>query len=109
MLIALLIWLNFVLPIPVQSDSQPHRLLIMVKDETGVPVAGAKITLIPGLEQPMVGGETDKVGRYELIGLTATGRATIATLQLNRAQVVNLRRVLSVVGKHPPVPHSASE
>jgi HNH endonuclease len=38
----------------------------------------------------------------ELIGLTATGRATIETLQLNREQVVNLRRVLSVVGKHPP-------
>lgn len=38
----------------------------------------------------------------ELIGLTPTGRATIETLQLNREQVVNLRRVLSLVGKHPP-------
>jgi hypothetical protein len=38
----------------------------------------------------------------ELIGLTATGRATIGRLQLNRAGVVNLRRVLLPAGIHPP-------
>ncbi len=38
----------------------------------------------------------------ELIGLTPTGRATIQELQLNRANVVNLRRVLILVGGHPP-------
>jgi HNH endonuclease len=37
-----------------------------------------------------------------LIGLTATGRATITLLKLNRVGVVNLRQVLHVVGKHPP-------
>ena len=42
----------------------------------------------------------------ELIGLTPVGRATIAELKLNRAHVVNLRRVLAAVGKHPP-PHWA--
>jgi hypothetical protein len=37
-----------------------------------------------------------------MIGLTPTGRATIDRLQLNREGVVNLRRVLRTVGKHPP-------
>jgi hypothetical protein len=37
-----------------------------------------------------------------IVGLTSTGRATIATLQLNREGVVNLRRVLVSTGKHPP-------
>lgn len=69
MLLALFIWLHLLLP--VAADSQPYRLLVTVKDETGIPVAGAKVTLIPNREQAMVGGETDQVGRCELIGLAA--------------------------------------
>jgi 5-methylcytosine-specific restriction endonuclease McrA len=38
----------------------------------------------------------------EIIGLTPTGRATVRALQLNREEVVNLRRVLSASGEHPP-------
>jgi hypothetical protein len=37
-----------------------------------------------------------------IYGLTPTGRATVEKLQLNRAGVVNLRRVLRNVGEHPP-------
>lgn len=37
-----------------------------------------------------------------LIGLTATGRATIAALDLNRPHVINLRRLLMLDGLHPP-------
>jgi hypothetical protein len=37
-----------------------------------------------------------------ILGLTATGRATVETLQLNREGVVNLRRALYVMGEHPP-------
>lgn len=37
-----------------------------------------------------------------VIGVTPTGRATVATLQLNRPGVVNLRRLLFAAGKHPP-------
>lgn len=37
-----------------------------------------------------------------LIGLTPIGRATIVRLELNRAGVVNLRRMLQPLGKHPP-------
>lgn len=37
-----------------------------------------------------------------IIGLTATGRATIEALWLNRNGLVNLRRALYAVGGHPP-------
>lgn len=35
-------------------------------------------------------------------GLTPIGRATVERLRLNRAGVVNLRRVLRDAGEHPP-------
>lgn len=37
-----------------------------------------------------------------IIGLTPTGRATVERLRINREGVVNLRRVLRTVDKHPP-------
>ena len=37
-----------------------------------------------------------------IIGCTATGRATVVALHLNRPELLNLRRVLHVVGEHPP-------
>ena len=37
-----------------------------------------------------------------LIGLTPSGRATIVALQLNRSELINLRRVLYAIGEHPP-------
>lgn len=37
-----------------------------------------------------------------IIGITPTGRATIATLQMNRIELQNLRKVLSLIGEHPP-------
>jgi len=43
-----------------------------------------------------------------LIGLTATGRATIEALDLNRQGVINLRRLLFRDGLHPPA-HRSSE
>jgi hypothetical protein len=36
-----------------------------------------------------------------IIGLTPIGRATIEALQLNREEVVNLRRLLYAAGEHP--------
>jgi hypothetical protein len=39
---------------------------------------------------------------FELIlGLTATGRATVEALRLNRPELVNLRRLLYAAGEHP--------
>jgi len=37
-----------------------------------------------------------------IIGRTATGRATVEALHLNRPELLNLRRALHVVGEHPP-------
>jgi len=37
----------------------------------------------------------------EIVGLTAKGRVTIKTLKLNRQTVINLRRILAMVGEHP--------
>jgi len=39
-----------------------------------------------------------------IIGRTATGRATITALHLNRPELYNLRRLLRAIGAHPPVP-----
>lgn len=38
-----------------------------------------------------------------VIGLTPIGRTTIDALHLNRDGVVNLRKLLRLVGKHPPL------
>ena len=37
-----------------------------------------------------------------IVGRTAAGRATVDALHLNRPELVNLRRVLSIIGEHPP-------
>lgn len=51
-------------------------------------------------------GETFYFGWNEdftqMIGLTPTGRATVETLKLNRAGLMNMRQVLCMAGKHPP-------
>lgn len=48
------------------------------------------------------------VDRLTLVGLTPIGRATIEALRLNRTGVINLRRLLLLGGKHPPVHRSSS-
>lgn len=45
----------------------------------------------------------------EIFGLTPIGRATIGALQLNREEVVNLRRILLACGEHPPQMPSAHQ
>ncbi len=37
-----------------------------------------------------------------IIGLTAIGRATIVTLNLNRTRIINIRAADVEVGRHPP-------
>lgn len=37
-----------------------------------------------------------------IIGRTATGRATVEALHLNRQQLINLRRALIAISEHPP-------
>jgi len=38
-----------------------------------------------------------------VIGLTPVGRASVEALKLNRPGVINLRRLLRMVGEHPPL------
>jgi len=38
----------------------------------------------------------------QIFGLTPTGRATVATLRMNRTAIVNVRRYWVVLGLHPP-------
>jgi len=44
----------------------------------------------------------DKDG-LQIVGLSAVGRATIACLKLNRSERLNLRRLLQLDGRHPPL------
>lgn len=37
-----------------------------------------------------------------IVGRTATGRATVEALHLNRPELRNLRRALRAIGEHPP-------
>ncbi|MCP4361691.1 MAG: HNH endonuclease [Chloroflexi bacterium] len=37
----------------------------------------------------------------QIVGLTATGRTTIAAIQLNRPGLMNLRRALLAISEHP--------
>lgn len=37
-----------------------------------------------------------------IVGRTATGRATVEMLHLNRPGLINLRQILRVIGEHPP-------
>jgi hypothetical protein len=41
----------------------------------------------------------------EIVGLTAKGRVTVIAFKLNRETVINLRRILTMVGEHPPKNH----
>lgn len=43
-----------------------------------------------------------KSGFSEIVGLTATKRATVEALKLNREGLVNQRKMLYTAGKHPP-------
>ena len=38
----------------------------------------------------------------QMLGITPIGRATIVLLQTNRSGVINMRRVLVIMGEHPP-------
>jgi 5-methylcytosine-specific restriction endonuclease McrA len=37
-----------------------------------------------------------------IVGRTATGRATVEALQMNRPELLNLRQALYAIGEHPP-------
>jgi hypothetical protein len=72
------------------------------------PQTGEQAPLFHPRRQPW-GEHFDWSEDYTLVlGLTPTGRATIAALDLNRAGLKNLRRILFTVGEHPPAQLSAT-
>src|SRR5713101_5553306 len=66
------------------------------------PVTGETVPLYHPRQQPWIDHFTWNLDYTLILGLTPTGRATIEKLQLNRAGVINLRRVLRTFGEHPP-------
>lgn len=40
---------------------------------------------------------------FQVVGLTATGRATIDALHLNDAWLIRARRIWTIAGLHPPL------
>jgi hypothetical protein len=66
------------------------------------PVSGAQVSLF----HPRLSAWSDhfvwSADTTTVLGLTATGRATVVRLELNRPGLVNLRRALAAAGVHPP-------
>ncbi len=66
------------------------------------PVTGETVSLYHPRQQSWTDHFTWNLDYTLILAVTSTGRATIEKLQLNRAGVVNLRRVLRAFGEHPP-------
>ena len=47
----------------------------------------------------------------QILGITSTGRVTVLMMNLNRQELVNLRKLLVAFGEHPPenIPQSKKE
>jgi hypothetical protein len=66
------------------------------------PVTGENVPLFHPRDQQWPDHFVWSEGFLQVEGLTSTGRASVARLQLNRTEVVNLRWVLLGYGFHPP-------
>ena len=72
------------------------------KVEAHDPVTGGNVPLYHPRRQKWKDHFTWSQDKTQIVGSTPTGRATVITLKLNRSGLVNLRRVLYVMGEHPP-------
>jgi hypothetical protein len=66
------------------------------------PLTGKPVQLFHPRRQPWADHFAWSGDDKRLIGLTATGRATVETLQLNRAELLNLRAAFRLLKLHPP-------
>jgi hypothetical protein len=66
------------------------------------PISGQTVTLFHPRQQRWSEHFAWSADSLLILGLTPTGRATVEKLSLNRAGVVNLRRILRAAGEHPP-------
>src|SRR5262245_14652476 len=76
-----------------------HKSILMTAPD---PVTGEPAPLFNPRQQVWTHHFTWSNDFTVMIGLSATGRATVAALQLNRPGVVNLRRALYAIKEHPP-------
>jgi HNH endonuclease len=72
------------------------------KTEALDPVTNQSVSLFHPREMVWENHFTWNEDVTQAIGITPVGRATIALLQINRDGVVNMRRVLAIMGYHPP-------
>ena len=71
--------------------------------QTGIdPVTEQEVPLFHPRQQKWMDHFAWNDDTTQIIGLTATGRATVVRLRLNRPGLVNLRTALRSFGVHPP-------
>jgi hypothetical protein len=73
-----------------------------VKSTAPDPLSGESVTLFHPRRQHWHTHFRWDENATNIEGITASGRATVAALQLNRPSLVNMRRVLRASGDHPP-------
>ncbi len=66
------------------------------------PESGAEVPLFNPQQSPWSEHFIWSADRLSVIGLTPTGRATVAALNLNRARILNIRAADLEIGRHPP-------
>lgn len=79
-------------------SSDPFAVEHIIPEARG----GADVLLFHPREQRWAAHFAWTPDTTELIGMTATGRATVVRLRLNRLGLVNLRAALRHFGVHPP-------
>jgi hypothetical protein len=72
------------------------------KTEASDPQTGALTPIFNPREQQWRDHFAWDASQTLVLGITATGRASVDVLRLNRAGLVNLRRLLIASGEHPP-------
>lgn len=66
------------------------------------PVTQQQVPLFHPREQAWMGHFVWSDDGTRVIGLTASGRATVEALRMNRAAMIELRQYWVAMGKHPP-------
>jgi HNH endonuclease len=69
------------------------------------PISQIQVPLYNPRQQPWYEHFTWSPDTLRVVGITATGRATINALKLNRLGVINLRKLLIMANLHPPDDH----
>ena len=100
-----------IVPISSGGSSQQDNLALSCQGCNGSKyTATESVDVVTGVVVPLYNPRRDSWSSHFgwnfdftlIVGLSPTGRATIAKLQLNRQGVVNIRRLLRHIGEHPP-------